>query len=225
LVGGSTVGSVLLHDSGGIFSGKRIASVTIGGSLIAGSHASAGTLSRCGFIVAEDELGPVRIGGNILGNSTHAALIMALGQDIKPTTGFDMTIASITVAGDVRYAQILAGFYQLSPANADASIGPVTVGGDWIASSLVAGAQDSGTPGFGVGDILHSFGDTPLVARIASITIKCDVTGSLLTGDHFGFVAQRIDGLKIRSQAVPLTAANDNVAISFTSDVRLLEVG
>jgi hypothetical protein len=90
----------------------------------------------------------------------------------------------------------------------------------------VAGARDAGAAGFGLGDTLQTVANTGLIARIASITIKGDATGSLATGDHFGFVAQQIDRLKIGPRTFPSTpgAGNDAVAILFTNDLRLLEV-
>jgi hypothetical protein len=227
LVGGSMGGVASLNDSGEISSLGRIASVTIGGWLIAGTNVSSATLTRCGAIVAGDDLGPVKIGGSILGNNENPALIIAKGQDVKPTSGFDTAIASLTVKGDARFAKILAGFdLDQNPANADASIGAVTVGHDWVACSLVAGAQDAGAAGFGVGDMLQGVGNTALIARIARITIKGDVNGSIVTGDNFGFVAQQIDKLRIGPRVFALTPgpSNDNVAVPFTDDVHLLEV-
>src|SRR4030095_11270233 len=204
VIGGSITGSASLSNSGTIFSTGRIASVTISGSLIAGNDASTGTLTSCGAIVAQNDLGPVRI-GSILGNSSNPALILAEGQTEKPTSGFDTAIASLTVKGDVRFAQILAGFdLDKIPSNADAAIGAVNVGRDWVASSLVAGANNLGADdvpdgtglnadnvNFGdVHDHLQTVDDTPLIARIASIKIKGTVTGSFAPNDHFGFVAQ-----------------------------------
>jgi hypothetical protein len=146
---------------------------------------------------------------------------------MKPTTGFDTAIGSIVVGDDVRFARILAGFdLDQAPVNADASIGKVKVGQRWVASSLVAGAQDAGTAGFGVDDILQFTNDTTLVARIARIAIGEAITGSKAAGDNFGFVAQQIDALSIAGRPAALNpgAGNDNVAIPFTDDVHLLEV-
>jgi hypothetical protein len=227
LIGGSITDSESLDDSGEIFSAGRIASVTIGGSIISGTDASTGTLTRCGAIVAAYDLGPVKIGRSIIGNSANPVLILAVGQEMKPLTGLDTAIASVTVGGDVRSARVLAGFnFDQAPVNADASIGAVSVGRDWVASSLVAGAQDTGAPGFGIGDTVQAVGNTPLIARIASITIKGDIFGSLAAGDHFGFVAQQIGKLKIGPRLLTLNAgpSNDSVPIPFTDDVRLLEV-
>jgi hypothetical protein len=229
VIGGSVTGANLLTDSGLIHASGRIASVTLGGSLVAGIEVGGGTLTRCGAIVAGDDLGPVKIGGSILGNSTNPALIIAKGQDAKPTTGFDLAIARLAVKGDVRFAKILAGFdVNQTPVNADAAIGLMSVGRDWAASSLVAGAQDSGADGFGINDSLQTVGNTGLIARIASITIKGDATGSFAASDNFGFVAQQIDKLKIGARTFALalgpSSPTDNFLLAFTDDVHLLEV-
>jgi uncharacterized repeat protein (TIGR01451 family) len=231
-IGGSIIGMSIadaasLNTSGVIGSIGRTASITLGGSLIAGSDASTGTLTTSGAIVAGDDIGPVKIGGDILGQPSNPALIIARGQDSKPTTGFDTAIASLSVKGDVRYARILGGFAAgQNPANADASIGAVTVGGSWKASSLVAGAMDSGATGFGVGDSLQTVDNTPLIARIASITIKATVIGTSDTADHFGFVAQQIDKVKLGGRSISLAAGptNDNILLPLVNDVHILEV-
>jgi hypothetical protein len=227
LIGGSITGADSLDGSGAVISDGRIASATIGGSLIAGVDASIGALTKSGAIIAGDDIGPIRIGGSILGNSTNPARIIARGKEVKPATGFDVAIASLTVRGDVRFAGILAGFDDdQNPANADASIGRVIVGRDWVASDLVAGAQDAGAAGFGAGDVLQAAGDTGLVARIAGITIWGTVTSSFPILDRFGFVAEQIDALRFGSTVFSLDPgpSNDDAAIPFTFGVRLLEV-
>lgn len=226
--GGGNTGEAIMVGSGEIVSHfGRIASVTIKGSLIAGSSNGEGPLVQCGAIVAGNDLGPIKIGGDILGSFNNPALIMAKGQALKPESGFDLAIESIQVRGEVRFAKFLAGFdLAMIPANADASIGNVVIGGNWVASSIVAGAADIDLNGFGIGDALQATGNTELIARIASITIKGGVTNSINSGDHFGFVAQQIDKLKIGSRALVLTlgTSNDNLSIPRTDDTRLLEV-
>jgi hypothetical protein len=228
LIGGRAAGFGSLEKSGAIISDGRINSVTLAGSLVAGSESGLLVLaSRCGAIIAGDDIGPVKIAGSIVGSATNPALIIAKGQHVKPTSGFDTAIASLSVKGDVRFAQILAGFdSDRVPANADAAIGTVTIGHDWAASSLVAGAQDTGALGFGVGDTLQTAGDTALIARIASITIKGSATGSFYPGDCFGFVAEQIDKLVFAGRTIPLTAGpgNDHVLAPSIDDVHLLEV-
>jgi hypothetical protein len=65
------------------------------------------------------------------------------------------------------------------PDNADASIGPVKIGGSWSFSNLVAGAKDAGSVGWGVGDVLQTEDkNATQIARIAGITIAGKVMSS-----------------------------------------------
>jgi hypothetical protein len=244
LIGGSISGADSLNGSGLIRCIGRIASISIAGSLIPGMDNSTGTLRRSGVIFAGDDIGTLRIGGDIIGNETNPALIVARGQEVKPATGFDLAFGNISVGGDVAYAKILAGYdtwLPIEPDNADAAIGKVTVGGNWVASSIVAGAENLGLDdadgGMGADaddanfadghDFVQTVNDTPLVARIGSISIGGNVEGTSAANDHFGFVAQQIDQVKIGGQSLGLTAGfgNDLVGLTLsTTDVHLLEV-
>jgi hypothetical protein len=228
MVGGSIKDAETVDQTGCIQASNGIASVTIGGSLIAGYDESTGTLTRSGAIISGLQIGPVKIGGSIVGNETNAALISGFGAAMVPAPGqFDTAIASVTVKGDVRFAEIRAGFSTLgTPINGDGALGAISVGGDWVASSAVAGAQDMGAPGWGVGDTLLPGGNVDNIARIASITIKGDLLGSAGPGGNFGFVAERIDKFSAAGRTYALTpgTSNDNFALPFTDDVHLLEV-
>ena len=126
-------------------------------------------------------------------------------------------------------AQILGGYLQNFagpvPFNGNASIGPVKVGGDWIASSISAGVRDGGAPGFGTpGDTIIA--GATLISRIASISIKGAVIGTAADGDHFGFTAQQIGSFKAGPFKAALTAGTD-AAIELsphTGDVAIREV-
>lgn len=229
VIGGRFSAGVARGDSGLITAGD-IAAVTIRGSLIAGlDDGTVAATGASGAIIA-GTLGPVVIGGSMIGNDINHALIIARGQAVKPGTGDDLAIASLNVKGDVQFAEVLGGFsgFARTPANADASLGPVTVGGDWRASSLVAGAQDAGATGFGIGDKLQAVGNTALIARFVRVTIGGDVLGTAqVINDHFGFVAERIEAMTIGGRKVTLdtgSAVNDIVLLSPTNDIRALEV-
>ena len=230
LVGGSIDGALDLADTGSIRADGSIASVSVGGSIFAGVATNGGRLFRSGAVIAGADLGPVSVGGSLLGNSSNTVKIIASGQSQLVPTLEDRAIASVTVKGDANYAEILAGFtVNFFGNNADASIGIVRVGGDWIAGSIVAGAEDLPTVnGYGTGDRLQTaFDDVAQVARIAEITIGGNVGGTAgITNDHFGFVAQRIDKVRIAGGAVTLTAGpnNDDRLIAGTNDFRVLEV-
>ena len=175
-----------------------VKSVTVGGSFTASKLAAGATL------------GPVSIRGDVVGASLAApAIISAFGQKTSPAAGVDTAIASLTVGGRIEFARILAGYgTDGTPLDADASIGAVKVGTDWIASTLLAGtgagvdgyegtADDVKLSGAGVRDAADLF------ATIASVTIKGQCYGTVATTDTFGIVAEQIGKAKIGTAKLP----------------------
>ena len=237
LRGGTITGDAHLSDSGYI-AATVIGHVTIGGSVIAGTDNSAsGSLVNTGAIRAIDTLGSVKIGENMLGTTgtggvvTQAA-ISAGGIFNSHSTlpkGPDLAIARLTIGGNVEHASIEAGvpnvviasFGFSSPANADAQIGPVSVGGEWLASNPAAGAaatdgfygdtNDAKLSGSGVRDQADHF------SKIASITIAGQIFGTATPGDNFGFVAQQFGAIRIGGTLFPLTVPHR----SLTADVAI----
>lgn len=187
LRGGSADGSGTIAAFGG-----NIASVTVGGSFSGGADMG---------IIAGGKLGPVKIGGDI--SSSGGLLIQARG-----VFGTPLAIASVTVGGDVSGVDILAGYdYTLGGQTPDVQIGAVTVGGNWLGGSIVAGALANNDI-FGDADDTAIFGGNPAIfSKIASITIKGYLTGSFAGS---GFVAQEIGKLKIGTATIPLTAGPSN---------------
>jgi hypothetical protein len=126
---------------------------------------------------------------------------------------------------------VLAGYTSdNNPVNGGASIGAVKVGVDWVASSIVAGAKNSGFPAsvspFGNGNDAKIVGSA-LVSKIASITIGGYLSGTPNTaGDHFGFVAQQIGSFKLGGAVIPLGAGahNDNRTFTVAPEVTIHEV-
>ena len=112
-------------------------------------------------------------------------------------------------------ALILAGYNRgLQPRNPDASIGKVSVNGNWTASSVVAGVSDPSDNGFGRDDALITGDGTPaLVSRIASVIIKGTAMGSGTPTDHSAITAQKISSLRISGIKVPLTDGTDNLPL------------
>jgi hypothetical protein len=224
----------------GFVGARRIRRFTLGGSLFAGQrndlpgHPPAPFLNN-GAIRVDDDLGAVLIKGNLIGNSTNPAIISARGQAEPPATA-DLAIASLRVLGQVEHGLILAGYDRLGHAvNADAQIGTVTVGGDWTASNLAAGAtagfngffgdaDDSKLSGVGIKD------ETLVVSRVTRVTIGGEVRGTPgpggLTPDHYGIVAENIGSVTIRGDPLALTSGtgNDNIPAGDTGDFRVNEV-
>ncbi|HEV7401365.1 MAG TPA: DUF4394 domain-containing protein [Chthoniobacteraceae bacterium] len=194
-----------------------IGTVTIGGSLVGGGNAFTGLLSF-------NTMGAVTVGGSV------RAIDPAQGVRISAQGAADHAggLAGLTVKGSVRSALILAGDDLVgSPTNSDATIGSVTVGGDWLASSLAAGVNPGAGGFYGNGDdtkITEAAPDT-LFAKIASITIKGFAAGTPgVAGDHVGFVAEQIGRLTIGAWKAPLTTGPDTAGIAITGDLRAREV-
>jgi hypothetical protein len=218
MVGGSAA------FAGAIGSAERVTSVTIGGSLYAGS-----TPGGSAEIGAGDDIGSISIGGSVVGTASSPVLIGARGQ-ASPTATQDLALGSIKVKGSLAYASIGAGYdaSTFTPVNGSAQIGSVSIGGDWIASNLAAGAA-AGPDGLaGTPDDIHIAGGGTASAKIASIVIKGRALGTLAAGDHFGIVAQQVGSLKIGAVTVPLAAGPSNdlagFAIGPTGDFVVREV-
>jgi hypothetical protein len=225
VIGGSASGGGNL-DGSGFVRAKRIGTLTIGGSLVAGTDTSTGLIFlNNGAIRVIDDIGIATI-GNIIGNVTNPAVISARGQAVQTTT--DLAIGTLTVKGRVEFAQILAGFNHVLGfgVNADAQIGQVTVGGDWIASSLVAGAI--ATNGFfGDGDdVAIAGGNAAIVSKIASLTIGGQAMGTVGGADHFGIVAENVGAVKIGGTPLVLNTGNgnDDLLVGITGDFKVNEI-
>lgn len=220
IIGGNVTGSANLSGTGAI-QVDSVKVMSVGGSIVAGSDTSTGFLSGSGSITAYGSIGSLTVKGNIEGSSTHRVNITASENPVLAAKGVtEWVIGKLAVGGSVARADINAG----DSFNPNASIGAVTVGGDWIASSLVAGVknlgQDNMSGGNGANADNVNFGDTHdvsstgspvdgIIARIASISIKGTVAGTAAAGDHFGFVSQQIGAVKIGGTVLARTSATD----------------
>lgn len=235
---GAKIGSATLGDlsgsAGGVFAGLLraggdIGPVTVKGSIVGGADFSG--------IIAGGKLGKVTIGGALTSaNAAKPVIISALGK-IGATKAADaVAIAGLSVGTNVLNARILAGYTtSLGAANPDASIGAVTVGENWEASSIAAGVQDtsvhndhsSPADGFGRNDTLIAGDTTAILARIASITIKGTATGSAMpTTDFFGITAQQIGALAIGTKKFTFTnGANDFSLDATNNDFHVVDFG
>ena len=231
-IGGDMKGASIITSSltgSAVIIATDIASVTIGGSMISGSDFTpVGFLSYNTRISADGSLGPVTVNGSIIGNAN-----VVFGNSPVVISAIK-SIASITVGGHVDHGVFLSGYDDdLTGQNANATIGAVKVGGDWIASSIVAGVVNSGN--IPVASDFSHFGDgndhiisaiANSTSKIASITIGGVVTGTLGIGDHFGFEAHTIGSFKAAAVVMPLTAGLNLVQLvdATTTDVAIREI-
>ncbi len=231
---GSSIGGTApdLSNTGIILANGRIASAFIGGSIIAGvDNSTGGDLNMNAGVRAGFDIGALTVKGSLIGSATPNgithAVITAVGQQ-SPTATTDVAIGKIAIGGQVDLALIVAGRNtDLSPANGNAQIGPVTVGGDWIASSLGAGVRntvDLTLLGNGHDSIIPG-GVGPSIAKIVSVTIGGIVEGSDASNDHFGFVSHSIGAFKsLGFSAGPTTVASNPSRIvipTITGDVAI----
>ncbi len=241
LLGGSVTGSASLFTSGSVEIAGRLGAVAIGGSIVAGTDTSSSSISESAGIYSYADIGSVTVRGDLIGNASGKGArvtIAARGlrfDDPRLVNGPDVAIGKISIGGRAEYALLLGGFTPSislpQGANADAQIGAVKVGGDWIASSIVAGIENYGanaTKGatfpdaddntyFGDGNDHRISGsdvkdddDIKFISKIGSILIKGAVVGTSATGDHFGFVAQQIGSFKAGGFTASLNSATDD---------------
>ena len=160
----------------------------------------------------------MKIGGDIRGTTSDPAhLVFAL------TAGFTKSgFTSLAVKGSVTNGLITGGIRStMVVENADPVLGPVTVGGDWIASSIAVGVSRGADMQFAsADDTIAATGTpatgTPAIARITAITIKGQALGTTAAGDHFGYIAESIGPVKIAG--VLYTARATPIELSLISD-------
>ena len=224
VIGGDSTGAAL-RFAGAINSDQRIADLTVGGSIIAGTVSGGGSLFLCGGVGASDDIGKLTVKGSLVGNSAAPVTIVARGQ-AAPRGSSDVALGSLTVGGRVEWTNITLGYNtDLTPANADAQAGAIRVGGDWIASNLSAGINpgngflgDSGDAKIAAGAGIK---DTAVTSRIASITIGGGVLGTtdgIPNVKHFGIVAEEIAAFKSNGTALPLKSGANNDTFALFRD-------
>jgi len=241
IVGGNVTGSATF--SGYISGQDKIGSVKIGGNL--GSTSAPNT----GFIASlAGSIGKVTIDGSILagsgGNPAISAALgiknLTVGTDVTgvsaanpvtilagalfgSTTEPEVAFGKINIKGNVTNAAFLAGWTKSDGAvNGDAQISSVYVGGNWTASTLVAGTDRGTDSKFGTADdSLISLNEiNALVSRIGILEIVGTVAGTADNTDHFGIVAEQIGKVIVGGTKLSLTpgASNDTVGIALGTD-------
>jgi hypothetical protein len=121
---------------------------------------------------------------------------------------------------------VLAGFDDEKPKNADATIDTVSIGGDFTGSNIIAGVKDVKSDGFGNADDKAINQRTPALSSIGSITIFGNVKSTPAPGDRFGIEAEFIHSVTIGVVNVVLSPRphNDSELFGPDLDVALQEV-
>ena len=233
-IGGSLVGAAGSF-SGGIFSDTAIGSVRVAGDLRGGAGSESATISAIGDIAS------ITIGGSVLGGTSATAVIssgatidrITIGGRVEGSAAVPVRFTalgdaadprgfgSVAIGGNVQFFQLLAGYVGINPLAGDAQIGSVSVGGDWIASSIAAGVDDGADNLFGTADdqVIAAGNTASIVSRIGSVSIKGQALGTPGGTDAFGIVAEEVSSVKVGAVAETLTVgAVDAVPLGATLD-------
>jgi hypothetical protein len=209
IIGASVSGGESASATGYIDVSGLLGKLNIGGSLIAGRDSSTSFNNQSGAVRASF-IGAMTVKGSIVGNLTNPVSITASGVFFPVGTYGPSAIASLTVGGDVSYAVIETGN---GPLAANATIGPVKVGGDWRASTIKSGVNFNNTA-------VHANN----ISLIASITIGGAIIGSETAGDSFFFVADEIGSFKSLSLISANVAGLQTFSAETGGDVKLSEL-
>jgi hypothetical protein len=187
-------------------------SISIGGILSGGPSVSG--------IVVGKTLGKLELGTS--DGTAGRAYIIAGG----PLAG-GVAIEKISVVESLSGARILAGYNsELEVSNPNVKIGKITVGGDLIATDIVAGID--GLNGvFGDTDDKVPTTDTKpkFLSSIASIIVNGMAAGTEVGTDQYGILAERIQFMKIDGVVQPLGKNRiDDLQLVSTGDYRLHEI-
>lgn len=220
--------STIASDSGGI------GSIKIGGDLISAGGIAAVRTDNAGNV------GSITIGGDIRGGASGQPLFhvegtlksLAVKGSIVGTAALPLRIAGtadgvangaavvaigkITVGGRVEFG-IFAG---LDP---DAIMGPITVGGDFIASRIAVGTDDGADNIFGTADDTFLAGGDPTKSSLLTgLTIKGMAYGTHPTmngADTFRVMAEKIGKIRVGGTAIPLPSGPSEVFFGPTGDL------
>jgi len=200
VIEGLTIGPVkirgdLVAPGGSTFGGinaQKLASLAVGGDVRSFAP------GICAAINIARSTGPITIGGDFRATESGVVRLISGGTpDAAPA------FSSIKIKGSMVGAQILAGYtLGLATTNEDASIGAVTVGRDFTASSIVAGIKTGMDMYFGTNDDAAIANATSTLARIAAVTVKGQVFGTAAMNDHFGIVAQKIGAVSVGGHSI-----------------------
>jgi len=222
----------------GAIAADRIDRLQIGRNIVAANLTGGSPQTSYAIDVAKS-VGTLEIDGGIAGNALNrvgmAAGALSLNAEKLPDdhgSGASAGIGRITIGGSVSYAEITAGYAATegaaAPQNPDAHIGPVTVLGQWMASSLTAGVGPGSDGLFGTADDLtHAagVGKTRVLSAIAQIKIFGQVTGTGMAGDSFAIEANRIGAISVDGLRLTLPKDSPQILLApFPGGVLLQEL-
>ena len=226
-VGGNITGSDNATASpvtgSGYIQAKHFTSVTVNGSIFSGSNSGGSTLTNSGAIRATDDIPLIHVYGDLVGNGTNPVVISARGQAAPLTT--DLAIGSFIAGGRVSFTNIEAGYNTADTlVNANGSVGPMLVTGDFLSSSAVG--KNFGTITIG-GSVIGTQASTGLISATGGmglVSIKGNLVGGY--GDNSGKISSGGSALAITVGGSLIGGGGmDSAEISITGNSGLIHVG
>lgn len=226
-IGGNVSGGPAIAGggiNGGVLAGERIGKVYVGGDFTVNSSFAGDLGGNITGVRSGRDIGTVTIRGDVAGASFEKVEITAFKS---LNLANPVAIKAVTVGGTVSAFEINAG-YPLpngGTASADVQIGKVTVGGNWIFSTIRAGV---GGPTFNVGlgnDVLLPDNTPGVISRIAAVIIKGAIYGAPF--HPTAILAEDVGVLKIGGSKVPLQpfgATKDRFVLGTSGNVRIYEI-
>jgi hypothetical protein len=204
VIGGTTDGTNDLA-AGGLDFVLGLGTLNVHGNLIAGK-VTGGTENVNGSIIDDQNATAIHIGGSIIGTDVDRALVLVQGEAFM-APGIHNAIGSVTVGGSVEYGVIASGHTQMNvgaslgnATNPNASIGKVTINGDFYHSSIMAGTNDNDLIGAGRLNPMNVNPDTQSVgtgslATLGPVVIKGALLDDLDSNGDSGFEAAQITSI------------------------------
>jgi len=235
VIGGSIEGGTG-EFSGGIFTDGRVQSLAINGDIKVGSAFLSGSVllgAVESLTVAGDLIGGPATGG-ILVEKTISKLTLGGADGTAgpayvivggPLSG-GVAIEKMTVMGSLNGARILAGYDpDLEASNPNTRIGKITIGGDLVATDIVAGIDDvNGVFGDGDDQVPTDDPKPEFLSSIGTIIVSGIVSGTEGGTDQYGILAERIGTVQIGGTVLPLGKKTlDDLQLGTTGDYRLQE--
>lgn len=168
------------------------------------------------------KIGSAKIGGDF----DHSDF--RLFGKVSPTSSRDASaLGSFNVRGDFDHSNLLGGSGLFGGQNPDVVLGKITVGGDLMASSIVAGVSPGADGLRGTADdAVFAGGAADITSRIASVVVKGQAFGTLEPGGHFAISAQEIGKVQVGAGQLHLVKAikDANYFLGSTNDFVVNEV-
>lgn len=184
-------------------------------SFIAGSLGSLKVATNVdGVRVLVGKIGTAKVAGDV-----NDSTFFISGDSAATSNAEALALKSFKVGGDFDHSEIRGGVFLSG--NPDVQLGRIAIGGDLIASNIIAGITAGKDTLYATDDdALFSGGSPAIASRIASVVVKGQAIGSVEAGGRFAIEAEQIGSVKVGATKIALNKAGKDqfVPVGGTSD-------